>query len=92
MSHFDVLQFLKIRNVPQSMQSKLKQEHEQLISNYLFIKITDLFSEEELKEIHSADQLIQQARIKFPDFDLKVAVFLKEYQTIFLQKQGGLHV
>lgn len=80
---FDPLLFLGITNVNAEEKSVVSDKLLDRISQYLAIRITELLSEDDLKNIDDPQQLFSLAKEKIPDLDKKVKLFLEDFKKEF---------
>lgn len=81
---FDPLVFLNITNLKPEEKDIVSQKLLDRISQYIVIRIIELFSDDDLKNIDSDPQkLFDTAKVKVPDIDKKVKVFLEDFKNDF---------
>lgn len=80
---FDPLVFLGITNLKDKEKKDVSQKLLDRISQYLVIRITELLSEDDLKNIDDPEQLFSLAKQKIPDLDKKVKLFLEDFKKEF---------
>lgn len=80
---FDPLVFLGITNLKFEEKSIVSQKLLDRISQYLAIRITELLSEDNLKNIDDPQQLFSLAKQKIPDLGKKVKLFLEDFKKGF---------
>lgn len=80
---FDPLLFLGIINLKAEEKNIVSQKLLERISQYLVIRITELLTEDELKNIDNPQILFSVAKEKIPDLDKKVKVFLEDFKKEF---------
>lgn len=78
---FDPLLFLGITDVRAEEKDALSQELLNKISEYIFIRITELLEEAVLKNVETPDQLFTVAKSKIPDLDAKIKLFLEDFKN-----------
>lgn len=80
---FDPLVFLGITNLKDQEKNVASQKLLDKISQYLFIRITELLSEHELKHIDDPQKLLSLAKDRIPDINIKVKLFLEDFKKEF---------
>lgn len=80
---FDPLLFLEINNLKGQEKTDVSQKLLDKISQYLVIRITELLSEDDLKQIDDPQKLFSIAKNKIPDLDNKVKMFLEDFRKEF---------
>lgn len=80
---FDPLMFLGITNLKLEEKSIVSQKLLDRISQYLAIRITELLSEDDLKNIDDPQQLFSLAKEKIPALNNKVKLFLEDFKKEF---------
>lgn len=81
---FDPLLFLGIINIKPEEKSVVSEKLLDRISQYIAIRIIELLSEDDLKNIDDDPQkLFSLARQKIPDLDKKAKVFLEDFKKEF---------
>lgn len=74
-----ILDVLEIDGVPEDYRKEFANQHLQLYANFLFIKLSELLTDEEVENIYSAEDLVNKAKEKYPDFDKRVKEITEEY-------------
>ena len=81
---FDPLLFLGITNLKDEEKNIVSQKIFDRISQYIVIRIVELLSEEDLKNVDDDPQkLFATAKQKIPDIDKKVKLFLEDFKNDF---------
>jgi len=81
---FDPLLFLGITNVKSEEKNIVAQKLLDRISQYIAVRIVELLSEADLKNIgDDPQQLFSIAKQKIPDIDKKVKLFLEDFKKDF---------
>ena len=81
---FDPLLFLGITNLKDEEKHTVSQKLLDRISQYLAIRIVELLSEDDLKDVGDDPQkLFSVAKQKISDLDAKVKVFLEDFKKDF---------
>lgn len=81
---FDPLLFLGITNLQGEEKTVVSKELLDKISRYITVRIGELLSMDDLKEINGdPERLFSAAKEKIPDFDNKMKMFLNDYKTEF---------
>ncbi len=80
---FDPLLFLGVKNLKDEEKEIVSKKLLDRISQYLVIRITELLSEDDLKNIDDPQKLFSIAKEKIPDLDKKVKLFLEDFKTDF---------
>ena|SRR3989344_3299909 len=83
---FDPLLFLGINNLKNQEKKDVSQKLLDKISQYLVIRISELFPDEELKRLNNPEDLFSIAREKIPDINTKVQLFLNDFKREFYKK------
>ena len=80
---FEPLLFLDIASLKIEEKSIVSQKLLDRICQYLVIRITELLSEGDLKNIDVPQKLFSIAKEKIPDLDKKVKLFLEDFKKEF---------
>ena len=80
---FDPLLFLGITNIKDEEKSIVSQKILDRISQYLAIRIIELLSEHDLRDIDDPEKLFSVAKEKIPDFDNKIKLFMEDFRKEF---------
>ncbi len=79
---FDPLLYLEINNNPEKKE-KLSRELLDQISDYILVRTIEMFPEERLLEIGSAQELFTLAKKYIPDYESKIKAFLEDFKKEF---------
>ncbi|OGH19790.1 MAG: hypothetical protein A3D74_01450 [Candidatus Levybacteria bacterium RIFCSPHIGHO2_02_FULL_37_13] len=80
---FDPLSFLGITNLKAEEKNEVSQKLLDKISQYLIIRISELLSEKDVKNANSPEDIFIIAKVKIPNIDKKVRVFLEDFKKEF---------
>lgn len=80
---FDPLLFLGITNLKDHEKNDISQKLLDKISQYLLIRVCELLPDEEIKRLNNPSDIFTLAKVKIPDIDTKVKLFLGDFKKEF---------